>query len=516
MKTDPLWQLINSLTKSEKRQFILEGKQAKESTVYMQLYQWYLRQKAPASPDIALMKRLKLTPARLAVQRNYLLEKLTALMMRSPTNQSATITIRNMLSQAEVLFQRGLHNQASKILTRADQLACKTNQFALQLDLLELYESYLVDYTHLNKAQQSEKRRKHLLSMIDNLHDCKQFSYQILSHSSVMDYARSARQRTEMRNYYSSPLIRRKNAALSVPAQFHLLYARYMYAIVAQDPKAMKAVALDNWRIFDTEKVATGLEINYCLTSIWNSAVHFFQIGDMELFEQSVRRWEKAPVEFADYIEGHFLDKYHCYDAEMNLRIALFDGNTEKLIRELGRVNKLLTAEHPYQPFFEKYTRFYVACGYYAAKRYKDALHELIDEVGSESVSRRRYRSLLRGMLLRLMIHCDQEHDDVVEQLDQRLTAFIKKHEGNTFSEGLLAGFFIRWSTAGAKERNTLCKNLAESLTQNYSAQHDWQFFTNNQFFIAWLISQYKTMSWSEALNASAVEFRVHMQRFVN
>lgn len=516
MKTDPLWQLINSLTKSEKRQFILEGKQAKENTVYMQLYQWYLRQKEPVSPDAALMKRLKLTPARLAVQRNYLLEKLTALMMRSPTNQSANITIRNMLSQAEVLFQRGLHNQASKILTRADQLACKTNQFALQLDLLELYESYLVDYTHLNKAQQSEKRRKHLLSIIDNLHDCKQFSYQILLQSSVMDYARSTKQRTEMRNYYSSPLIRRKNAALSVPAQFHLLYARYMYAIVAQDPKAMKAVALDNWHMFDTEKESTGLEINYCLTSIWNTAVHFFQIGDMELFEQSILRWERAPREFTDYIDGHFFDKYRCYDAEMNLRIAVFEGNTEKLIRELGRVKKLLTAEHPYQAIFEKNTRFYVACGYYAAKRYKDALHELIDEVGSESVSRRRYRSLLRGMLLRLMIHCDQEHDDVVDQLDQRLTAFIKKHEGNTFSEGLLAGFFTKWITVGAKERSLLCRTLAEALTQKYKAQHDWQFFTNNQFFIAWLISQYKNMSWSEALNFSGGEFRIQMRRFID
>ncbi|MGL5891748.1 MAG: hypothetical protein ACRC3B_17785, partial [Bacteroidia bacterium] len=452
-------------------------------------------------------------PARLAVQRNYLLEKLTALMMRSPTNQSTNITIRNLLSQAEVLFQRGLHNQASKILTRADQLARKTNQFALQLDLLELYESYLVSYSHLHKAQQSEKRRKHLLSIIDNLHDCKQFSYQILLQSSIMDYARSAKQRAEIRNYYSSALISRKDSALSVPAQFHLLYARYMYAIVAQDPKAMKSVAADSWQLFDSEKEATGLEINYCLTSIWNTAVYFFQFGDLELYKKAILRWEAAPREFSNYIVGHFSDKYQCYEAEMNLRIALFEGNTDKLIREIGSVKKLLAVEHPYQAIFEKNTRFYVAAGYYAEKRYKDALHELIDEVGSESVSRRRYRSLLRGMLLRLMIHCDQEHDDVAELLDQRLSVFIARHDGHTFSEGLIIGFFTKWITANKKERNLLCRNLAEAVVKKYSAQHDWQFFTNNQFFIAWLMTQYKNISWSEALKMSGDEFRKQMQR---
>lgn len=191
MKNDPLWHLVQSLSQSEKRQLVIESDDKKLKPAYMLLYKWYLKQPTPESPTGAVLKKLKLTPATLAVQKNYLSGKITDLMARNAGNSSDAMQVRNLAAQAEALFQRGLRDHAKRTLRRAFQIAEYAELFIQQLELIDLIETNSITYADFQESAQYTPRKTELLKIIENEYNCHKLSLSVISLGMSMDFARS-------------------------------------------------------------------------------------------------------------------------------------------------------------------------------------------------------------------------------------------------------------------------------------------------------------------------------------
>ncbi|MCA6362381.1 MAG: hypothetical protein IM638_05045 [Bacteroidetes bacterium] len=508
MNSDQLWPLVHALTKAEKRQFVIEGLSGKRSGGYIELFRWYARQKSPATPGAEVMRKLNLTPNRLAVQKNYLSEKLNEFLGRVYTRPTNPAGVRQLLNQAEALYSRGLSSNANRVLNKARELAAKNNQYVQQLDALEVFEANTLSYMHVARLKQTSAEKLSLLPVIENMYRCQLFSNEILAIGAEIDYARTAAQRRTMKNYARHELLQHTGAAKSVSASYYLLHARLHFTRTAQDVTANVKAALEHMALFDADKHMTASEINYYITIVFNTVIVLRLAGSQLQFQEQLHRWNQLCKTYAHAIDEVSLMRYKFNHSELTMRISLIGGDTETMIKELPRFRQLLKTDHSYSMVYAQSMGFFGAIAYYTAGRYKQA-HELLRENTSDlKPSPQRYRFLLRSLLLQLMIHCDQQHDDVVEYLTRQLAQLIARQRCAGFSEGLIAPFFAHWLNADATTRAVLMRELYDTVTTRYSTQHDWQFGSNNQFFMAWLLKGGSQMAWGPALAKASATWK--------
>ena len=509
MNSDSIWPLVQALSKAEKRQFVIEGLSGKRSGGYIELFRWYARQKSPATPGADVMRKLGLTPNRLAVQKNYLNEKLNEFLGRAYTLPTNLAGVRQLLIQAEALYSRGLSDNAARVLKKARELASKNNMFVQQLDALEVQEANSLSYAQVAGLKQTSAEKLRLLPVMENIYKCQQFSHEILVMAAEIDYARTAAQRRTMKHYARHELLQQHTTVTqSVSASFFLLHARLHFTRTAQDPAGYIKATLEQMNLFDAYPHITASEINYYITMVFNTVIVMQQVGTSAQFQEQLKRWNRLCTEYAHALDETSLLHFKFNHSELVMRLSITSGDTETMVKELPRFRQLLKVYHSYRPVYAQSMRFYAAIAYYTSGRYKQA-HELLREnINALKLSSQRYRILLRSLLLQLMIHCNQQHDDVIEYLVKQLTLLIKRQRSIGFAEGLIPQFFERWLKASAKNRPLLMRELYSQIIERYSTQRDWQFGSNNLFFMAWLLEGATGITWGQALAKAALAYK--------
>ncbi|MCU0435329.1 MAG: hypothetical protein MUC87_17870 [Bacteroidia bacterium] len=500
MKNDPLWHLVHALTQSEKRQFVLENSEQKPTSGFMALYHWYTKQDEPSSPDAAVLKKLKLTPATLAVQKNYLNGKLTDFLARAVSDNTDTLQIRQLISQAEALFQRGLRDHAKKIVRRAFQLAEYAELFIYQLALYELLENYALHNSDFQELIDFDRKKLAIMRILETEIACHRLSADVIALGTGMDFARTPAEKKRIKETAAHPLMLGEEAMPSLRSRYHLTHARIHFYNMTQDSVRMVKLCLEHFQFFDKNPELAGRDIAYFVSMSFNMVVNLIQLGHPHQVKDVINRWERLPVEYKPAMTDFFLQQHQFFSSELAFRKVLLEGKPELLIREMPRVQKLKSSEHQYQQVYINSIRFYEALAAYFAGKRKDALRYLIDELQDESIMNRRYRLVMRSMLLRLMIHCDEEHDDVVEELAKQLDRFIRRHQCQNFSDGIMAAFFKKWPGLTATQRKSLHASTIKKIENCYSEQRDWQFAINYRFCMAWMHTKAGDISFGKAL----------------
>jgi hypothetical protein len=500
MKNDPLWHLVHALSQSEKRQLVIESDDKKQQPAYMLLYKWYVKQPTAESPSGKVLKQLKLTSATLAVQKNYLSGKITELMARNAGNSSDVMLVRNLTAQAEALFQRGLRDHAKKTLRRAFQIAEYAELFIQELELIDLIETNAITYSDFEANTQYAPRKTELLKIIENEFNCHRLSISVISLGMTMDFARSAAEKKKLKEAASDPLMYGNEKTKSLKARHHLTHARIQFYNMSQDTISMLKLCEDHFDYFDKNKESAGRDANYFIAMTYSVLSNLIQLANQNRVKDALKRWNRLPIDYKEIMTPFLTQQYNFYNAELLMRMHMLEGQPEKLMNDLPDIQALMRVDHHYQQVYINGMRFYEAMAYYSLGKYKEALKYLLDDLQDESIANRRYRFVLRSMLLRLMIHCDMQHDDVTEGLALQLERFVKKNNALTYADGLLVDFFKNWTAASSSQRKKYCTQTAEKLTARYAQQNDWQFAINNRFCIAWMVAKGNDTTLGKAL----------------
>jgi hypothetical protein len=190
-ESETLFYLIRSLTKNEKRNFILSARQGKDTPPksYLALYSWYERQKSPANPGRDELKKMNLTPNRLAVQKHYLVHRLLDSLMAHSTGLSEEAKVRLLINKSELLLSKGLNVASLRLLDTAERLATACFSYQIQLDILLRREAHVLKYEDVQLVQQMEAKKKQLLVIIGNINDYQQISYAVFAFTRRNDFA---------------------------------------------------------------------------------------------------------------------------------------------------------------------------------------------------------------------------------------------------------------------------------------------------------------------------------------
>ena len=134
---DPLFQLIHSLEKAEKRHFKLYIKRnsAKEDLKIIQLFDAIAA--LPEYDERILLKKLtSIEKPQLANLKTHLYKQLLASLRLLKSNDSVDLQLHEQLDHARILYGKGLYYQSLKILDKAKLLAHQYHQDSFLIQII--------------------------------------------------------------------------------------------------------------------------------------------------------------------------------------------------------------------------------------------------------------------------------------------------------------------------------------------------------------------------------------------
>ena len=120
---DPLFILIKSLSKSEKRQFKLYVGRLGVNTDSKFLNLFNFLDKATIYDEAAILKKGGIKKQQLANVKAHLYKQVLISLKLSPSHQNVRSQIREQLDFASILYHKGLYKQSLKILEKAKEFA---------------------------------------------------------------------------------------------------------------------------------------------------------------------------------------------------------------------------------------------------------------------------------------------------------------------------------------------------------------------------------------------------------
>jgi len=152
-KNKPLFELIKSLSRTEKRYFKLQNTN-KTSANYMILFEAIDKQDIYDEEKIKKRFAGKGFIKQLHVTKNYLYQQILESLRLYHANISHETRIHALLSEAEVLYRRDLHSHCLQHLLKAEKIALKYENDALLLSILKWQRKLILRTTGAGQGRE--------------------------------------------------------------------------------------------------------------------------------------------------------------------------------------------------------------------------------------------------------------------------------------------------------------------------------------------------------------------------
>jgi len=172
--TNELYDLIRSLTGSEKRYFKLNAAKQKGNKIYLKLFDAVDSKKILDESE--LIKRFKNESfiKNLTVTKNYLYSLIFKSLISYHEKKSIDVKLSNLLFSCKLMFEKSLYKQFFKTLENGKELAYKAERFSYILEFIE-FEKQIMKREKIGKKNMNEVYDEELavLEIIKEINICK-------------------------------------------------------------------------------------------------------------------------------------------------------------------------------------------------------------------------------------------------------------------------------------------------------------------------------------------------------
>ena len=456
-----LFDLIHSLTKSEKRSFKLYVKRGSEASTVKFVQLFDVMEKLPDYDEDAILKKLPgVSKTQFSNLKAHLYSQLLASLRQGALNHDIDIQLREQLDYIRLLYKKGLYAQSLRLLNRAKNVTGQYRKDLFQLSLLDYekqirsqqvfdLEERLVDEMDQDTLDAMERfgNVQHFFTLAIKL-KARFIEKGMVKNETEMNNLKALFQ-TKMRPFHD------KEEELAFNEKFYYYRACYWYAYLTYDFQsciryAEKWVKLFEFTELDSKRRAGFLKgLNRLLQSA-------FRVDDREVFRQYYQRLIHFEEQEGPTLASNTQLLLAKYKAMQSLNLvflnASFAENRETVEAALEEVLKN-------EAFMDKHTLLilYYKAGifYFALNDYEKALsylNRLIDDPEN-------LRSDLKGFgrIVRLIIYYEKADEDKMERRIKTTYAFLKRQEslgefqhtildfldnlGNIFPQDIKKGF---------------------------------------------------------------------------
>jgi hypothetical protein len=517
--SDDLFQLIHSLTKSEKRHFKIFASRisSEEGKKFIRLFDLIHAQKV-FDEDKLLKKDPRLSAQQIPNLKAHLYRQILLSVKLCNTSANVDVEIRNLIDCAQLLYNKCLYRQCIRMLDKAKKLAVENDRETLHLDVLELEKTVLnqtISANNEHRVAAVVKETRAVARSIRNIHIFSNLSLRLNSFYVRMGFIRNQRDLEKAEAVFIKYMPVYDEAKLSFYEKSYLYccYTQYYYFI--QDFQRVHDYA-KKW--VDLFLVAPGKIGN-------NLEMYIRSMNYLLMAQNKLMLYEEFSASLKKLVA---LKRSKSLNLTENINLVLFrtiyvhEINRHFMIGEFKSGTRIVAKLEPeLNAFIPKLDTHYVlifyykiACLYFGAGEYKRAIYWL-NKIINRGADDLRLDISSFARILSLISHYELENFDLLDYQIKSTYRFLIKHGNLGLYQKIILAFIKKLAQdmdeASLKQEFIRLKSALLALKQNQFNSKAFVYFD----IISWLESKIESRPVQEVikekvknklLNANLVE----------
>ena len=429
-QNDPLFELIKSLTKSEKRNFKLYVKRINnpEETKFILLFD--ALDKMNEYDDVKILEKIQsIKKTQLSNLKSHLYKQLLLSLRLNNINNDIDIQIREQLDYAKVLYNKGLYKQSLKVLDKVKAKAREYKRDILHMEILHYEKSTELQYITGSFSERAEllcNQADEVNGMLSNVNQFSNLALRLYGLYLKVGYIRNEKDFSYIKDFFYSNLPDYDIKELDFNEKLYLYRAHLWYYYIIQDFSMCYEYArrwVELFRSHDLEflRAAAYLKgLNALLASL-------YKVGDYDRFIECLGWLDDFANDPKLKVDGNLSLLIFQFQTVHHLNRHFMEGSFEEGTKRVGLIDEKIQEfgnrldEHNIKVLYYK-----VACLYLGAEQIDNAIHFLTRILQSKSKEIREDIQCFTRILL-LICHYEQGDEIYMEYQIKSTYRFIGK-----------------------------------------------------------------------------------------
>ncbi len=503
-KTNELFALIRSLSKSEKRAFRLftQRGQDSEQLIYMRLFD-LLDKQQQLDEDSIKASFGKISSNKYSNLKRHLYKQILVSLRLLSVKKRANIKMREYLDFAYVLYGKGLYMDALKMLDKAEQIAVKHNH---EFTLLIIYEfEKMIHSRHITRSQlrpvkQLIEESTKKLGTISNRVHLSNLRLALHAYYVKNGHAQNEEEEQAVREFYRDNLPELDFEQLGHMERVHFYQSNVWYYYILSDFESCFEQARKWVEMFKADEALQHRDINLFLRGYHYLLTCAFYLRRKEAHMQ----FRAELLSFVGKHKQRFTDNSHTiaflYEQSAQMNQHFLDGSYSQGVSEVPNTIALLKKhqtkidEHKILIIYFKISWMYLASG-----QAQEAIPFLNHIISLSNISLRKDIQAY-ARLMSLMANYDSGNTEFMRALLRTYRAFFKRHEIENQVQILTLKLFTKLINAPLYDRKQLLRDgLLEFqlLERQKHARRDLQYLDCQ----SWISAKLRGLSIEELIN---------------
>jgi len=432
VQKDNLFDLVKSLTKSEKRQFKLYVGRlgVNEDAKFIHLFNVLDRSNSYDEQEI--LKDGSITKRQLSNLKGHLYRQILISLRLNPSQQNLRIQIREQLDFATILYHKGLYNQSLRILEKAKNLAIEHEEKNIAYEIIELekiIESQYITRSSATRAELLTTQTEHLNKLNALSSELSNLSLQLYGIFLKQGYVKNDSEYKEIKTYFETNLPKYDLAELGFRERLWVNKVHLWYSFLIQDFLSAYRYSRRWVNLFVEHPAMVQLNPVFFVRGQQYLLEALFYIRDIERFEQALTYLQEQ-VNSSEFPRSENIDSLiflHLYSHKINLHFmrGSFAEGIELVPEVLAGMQEHHSTidEHHIMVFYYK-----IACLYFGAGDNHGCIEYLQKIIANKSL-RMREDLMCFSRILNLVAHYEAGEDYHLDRLIKSTYKFLIKME---------------------------------------------------------------------------------------
>ncbi|RUT72921.1 hypothetical protein [Ancylomarina longa] len=431
---DPLFQLIKSISKSEKRNFKLYANRISsdnKKTKFLQLFD-VLDRMEEYNEAIILKKAKEIKQSQLPNLKAHLYKQLLTSLRLTHVNHDISISLREQIDHAKVLYNKGLYQQSLRILDKTKTLARKNKKNILIFEVIQfekLIESQYITKSIENRAEEITREASEISKTMDGVVYFSNMSIRLYGLYLKVGYVRNEKDLLMVKEFFNTNIHPYDIQKLSFFEKLYLYQSYVWYYLILQDFLMCFKYAQKWVDLFLTNPEMISIHTDLYLKGLNNVLVALFYTNHLSSFKKNLSLLRKLQKEDQFKHNSNLNILLHMFLFMHRINRHFMEGTFDKGIHLIPKIenfiseNKFGMDNHRALVFYYK-----IACLYFGNGQYKEAIKYLNRITNMKDTS-------LRGdihcfsRILNLISHYELENTELLEYQIRSTYRFLAKME---------------------------------------------------------------------------------------
>ena len=500
--SDPLFQLVHSLEKAEKRNFKLYIKRssAKEDLKIIRLFD--ALDKISEYDEPLLLKKLEgIEKPQLANLKTHLYKQLLASIRLLKSSDNLDLQLHEQLDYSRILYNKGLYLQSLKILDRVKELALAYHQDTVLSQVISMEKK--IETLHITRSMQDRadrltqealdvNERRRMITRLSNL------ALQLYCWYIKNGHARNEKDELGIKKFFKENLPSHALKQTGFYEKLYLYQSYSMYAFIRQDFLMYYRYNQKWMDLFEAEPAMISVEMSHYLKGYHNLLNAHFDLRNYEKFDEVLRKLEKFSQTDLAMEHDNFRIQTFVYISSAKINQHFMLGTFKEGLSLVQYIEEKLKE---YALYLDRHRilvfNYKIATLYFGSGDYSTCIDYLQKIINSQVDLRSDLQCYAR--LLHLMAHYELGNGEIIESLIKSVYRFMARMENLTIIEEEMFKFLRHSFSVPARKLKVELERFLDKIKQFEKSRFETRAFAYLDI-ISWVESKVHAKPMSEII----------------